>query len=88
LAPSARHKPRARFVVTDQDGTIPWPSSKDLYFFDTRMISSWQIFANGERWELLNAGKISHYAAGIVLTNQNKPTSASVPNMRRYRSYR
>jgi hypothetical protein len=52
------------------------------------MISSWQIFANGERWELLNAGKISHYAAGIVLTNQNKPTSASVPNMRRYRSYR
>jgi glycogen debranching enzyme-like protein len=43
-------------MITDRDGQIPWPSDKGLYFFDTRLISSWSIYANGENWELLNAG--------------------------------
>jgi glycogen debranching enzyme len=62
------------FLVTDQDGHIPWPTNKGLYFFDTRMISSWQIFANGKSWELLNASNISHYAARIFLTNPSIST--------------
>ncbi len=43
-------------LITDRDGQIPWPSDKGLYFYDTRVISSWNIYANGEPWQLLNAG--------------------------------
>ena len=47
-------------LITDPDGQIPRPSDKGLYFFDTRMVSSWNIYANGESWQLLNAGNITH----------------------------
>jgi glycogen debranching enzyme len=57
-------------LITNQDGQIPWPSDKGLYFFDTRLISSWRIYANGEPWDLLNAGAITHYASRIFLTNR------------------
>jgi len=57
-------------LITDRDGQIPWPSDKGLYFFDTRLISSWSIYANGENWDLLNAGNIAHYAVRIFLTNR------------------
>jgi N-terminal domain of (some) glycogen debranching enzymes len=57
-------------LITDRDGQIPWPSDKGLYFFDTRLISSWSIYANGVNWDLLNAGNITHYAARIFLTNR------------------
>ena len=56
-------------LITDPNGQIPWPSDKGLYFFDTRLISSWNIYANGEHWDLLNAGNISYYASRIFLTN-------------------
>ena len=58
-------------LVTDQDGTITWPSEKGLYFLDTRIISNWAIYANGETWQLLNGGPISYYAARIYLTNKS-----------------
>ena len=57
-------------LVTDPDGSITWPSDKGLYFLDTRVISHWAIYANGESWELLNGGPISYYAARIFLTNK------------------
>lgn len=34
------------------------------------MISAWTIYANGELWDLLNGGAITHYAARIFLTNR------------------
>jgi len=58
-------------LVTDPDGTITWPSEKGLYFLDTRIISSWAIYANGEPWQLLNGGPISYDAARIFLTNKS-----------------
>jgi glycogen debranching enzyme len=58
-------------LVSEPDGQINWPSDKGLYFFDTRLISSWTIFANGEPWNLLNGGAITHYAARTYLTNRN-----------------
>jgi glycogen debranching enzyme len=58
-------------LVTDPDGTITWPSEKGLYFLDTRMISNWAIYANGEPWQLLNGGPIEYYAARIFLTNKS-----------------
>jgi len=58
-------------LVTDPDGTITWPSEKGLYFLDTRIISNWAIYANGEPWQLLNGGPIDYYAARIFLTNKS-----------------
>jgi glycogen debranching enzyme len=57
-------------LISEQDGQINWPSEKGLYFFDTRIVSSWAIYANGEPWELLNGGAISYYASRIFLTNR------------------
>src|SRR5262249_60602665 len=56
-------------LVTGLDGQIAWPSEKGLYFLDTRIISSWAIYANGEPWELLNGGPSYHYSARNFLTN-------------------
>src|SRR5215831_116018 len=61
-------------LISELDGRINWPSEKGLYFLDTRVISSWAIYANGEPWELLNGGAITHYAARIFLTNRGFPT--------------
>jgi glycogen debranching enzyme len=57
-------------LLTEEDGQINWPSEKGLYFLDTRVVSSWAIYANGEPWELLNGGAISYYASRIFLTNR------------------
>ena len=57
-------------LISEEDGQIKWPSERGLYFFDTRVVSSWTIYANGEPWELLNGGAISYYAARIFLTNR------------------
>ena len=68
-------------LVTDPDGTITWPSEKGLYFLDTRIISNWAIYANGESWQLLNGGPISYYAARIYLTNKSILTEdGSIPS--------
>jgi glycogen debranching enzyme len=61
-------------LVTEPDGQITWPSEKGLYFLDTRVISNWAIYANGEPWELLNGGPVYYDAARIFLTNRAIPT--------------
>lgn len=63
-------------LVTDRDGQIHWPSDKGLYFLDTRIISSWQIYANGVPWDLLSAADVSHYALRIFLTNRAVATES------------
>jgi hypothetical protein len=65
-------------LVSEPDGQISWPSEKGLYFFDTRVISSWMIYANGEPWELLNGGAITHYASRTYLTNRRVPTISGI----------
>ena len=57
-------------LVTESDGQINWPSDKGLYFFDTRVISAWSVYANGTPWDLLNGGAVNFDAARIFLTNQ------------------
>ena len=63
-------------LISDPDGQINWPSERGLYFLDTRVISSWTVYANGESWELLNGGPITYYAARIFLTNHSIATEA------------
>lgn len=61
-------------LLTEPDGQISWPTQKGLYFFDTRLISSWRIYANGEEWDLLNSGSVTHYASRVFLINRTIPT--------------
>lgn len=61
-------------LITDPDGEVEWPSDKGLYFLDTRVISAWAIYANGEPWELLNGGAVTADIARIHLTNRAFPT--------------
>jgi glycogen debranching enzyme-like protein len=49
-------------LVSEPDGQINWPSEKGLYFLDTRVISSWTIYANGEPWELAARSPTTHRA--------------------------
>ena len=57
-------------MVTESDGQIVWPSDKGLYFFDTRLISAWAVYANGTPWDLLNGGAVNFDSARIFLTNR------------------
>jgi hypothetical protein len=47
-------------LVTAPDGQVSSPSVRGLYFRDTRVINAWSIYANGEPWDLLNGGAITH----------------------------
>ena len=66
------------FLVTGQDGQIIWPTHQGLYACDTRLVSSWQIYANGEPWDLLNSGNIAHFAAKIYLVNRSFATETGL----------
>src|SRR6201998_3872849 len=57
-------------LLTETDGRVNWPSKGGLYFRDTRVISAWAIYANGELWDLLNGGAVAPPAARIFLTNR------------------
>src|SRR5450432_4095185 len=57
-------------LVTEPDGQVAWPSERGLYFRDTRVISAWAIYANGEPWDLLNGGAVAYHAARIFQTNR------------------
>src|SRR5260370_11538159 len=58
-------------LISEEDGQINWPSDKGLYFLDTRVVSSWRIYANGEPWEMLNGVAIRYYASRVFLTNHS-----------------
>src|SRR6185312_1239089 len=57
-------------LLTEPGGEINWPSKGGLYFRDTRVISAWAIYANGELWDLLNGGAVAPPAARIFQTNR------------------
>jgi hypothetical protein len=63
--------PPRTLLISEPDGQINWPSERGLYFLDTRVVSSWAVYTNGETWELLNGGAITYYAARIFLTNRS-----------------
>ena len=60
--------------AAEPDGQVTLEGNKGLMFFDTRLISSWRIYANGAGWELLNGAAITHFAARVFLTNARIPT--------------
>jgi glycogen debranching enzyme len=63
-------------MVSDPDGQILAEGLKGLYFLDTRLISSWALFADGVQWKLLNGGALAASAAQVYCTNPQILTSA------------
>jgi glycogen debranching enzyme len=57
------------FMVTDLNGEIAAESEQGIFAGDTRFVSYYAVFANGEPWTRLTASPISHYAARVYLTN-------------------
>ena len=57
------------FMVTDLSGEIEPRSEQGVFFRDTRFVSSYRIFANGQPWLLLSSGTPTHYLARIQLVN-------------------
>lgn len=55
--------------IADPDGQLSGHSGLGLLFRDTRLISTWSLFANGTQWELLNGAPLTHFAARIYLAN-------------------
>ena len=62
-------------MVSDPDGQILTVGQKGLYFLDTRLISSWAMFADGVQWKLLNGGALAASAAQVYCTNPTVLTS-------------
>jgi glycogen debranching enzyme len=62
-------------MVTRPDGQITEEGPMGLYFLDTRLISVWALYANGEPWTLLNGGNIAAFAATVYATNQSVRTA-------------
>jgi glycogen debranching enzyme len=56
-------------LLTEPDGQINWPSDKGMLFFDTRVLSAWSVYANGEPWDLLSGGASTYDTARLFLTN-------------------
>src|SRR6266481_4619481 len=57
-------------LLTETDGRVNWPSKCGMYFRDTRVISAWAIYADGELWDLLNGGAVAPHVARIHQTNR------------------
>lgn len=56
-------------LFTEYDGQMDGASEKGLYHCDTRLLSRWNIYANGAPWRLLDAGAIAHNAELVYLLN-------------------
>ncbi|MDT7950717.1 MAG: glycogen debranching N-terminal domain-containing protein [Acetobacteraceae bacterium] len=61
-------------LITEPDGQITWSTDKGLYFFDTRVVSGYAVYANGAAWDLLNSGAPAHFGAKVFLTNKAFPS--------------
>lgn len=58
-------------LLTEPDGQIISGSQKGLYFQDTRLISNWTIFADGEPWDLLSSGALRSFSMQVCLANRS-----------------
>src|SRR5262245_33798462 len=57
------------FMVTAPDGQILADSEQGVFVDDTRFVSYYALFANGQPWRLLTSATVSYYAARFHLTN-------------------
>src|SRR5260370_27082887 len=57
------------FVLSEPDGCITANTDQGIYSRDTRYVSNYEIFLDGERWILQNSGAVEYYASRAYLTN-------------------
>jgi glycogen debranching enzyme len=62
------------FMVTDLDGAISGESDQGIFAGDTRFVSHYALFANGEPWTRLTGSVVAYYAARVYLVNRAFPT--------------
>jgi glycogen debranching enzyme len=66
------------FMVTDLRGEIAAESDHGVFSDDTRFVSYYALFANGEPWVLLTSATSTYYAARVHLTNRRFKTEDGV----------
>ena len=57
------------FALCEPSGCITADTDQGIYSRDTRYVSNYDIFADGERWILQNSGAVTYYAFRAYLTN-------------------
>src|SRR5262249_42916343 len=57
------------FMVTEPNGQIIADSDQGVFADDTRFVSYYAVFANGQPWQLLTSSTVTYYAARFQLTN-------------------
>jgi len=57
------------FVLSEPDGSITAYTDQGFYSHDTRYVSNYEFYADGERWVLQNSGAIAYYASRAYLFN-------------------
>lgn len=57
------------FVLSEPDGSISAYTDQGFYSRDTRYVSKYEFYADGERWVLQNSGAIAYYASRAYLVN-------------------
>src|SRR5438128_11501680 len=62
------------FMVTELNGEIAADSEQGMFAGDTRFVSYYALFANGEPWTRLTGSAVSHYAARVYLVNRSFAT--------------
>lgn len=66
------------FMVTDQNGEISEDTEQGIFSVDTRFLSHYRIFANGDRWNRLTSSEVAYNAARVYLTNRNLETEEGI----------
>ena len=61
------------FMVTDLNGEISPESEQGVFSSDTRFISKYKVYANGQPWVRLSSSASTYYSALVYLTNQALP---------------
>lgn len=57
------------FVLSEPDGSVTADTDQGFYCRDTRYISNYEFYADGEHWVLQNSGAIAYYASRAYLFN-------------------
>jgi glycogen debranching enzyme len=57
------------FVLAEPDGSITPHTDQGIYSRDTRYVSSYSLFADGQRWMLQNSGAVAYFAFRAYLIN-------------------
>jgi glycogen debranching enzyme len=57
------------FMVTQQDGQISSEGEQGVFSNDTRFVSYYAIFADGQPWVRLNSATTAYYSSLVYLTN-------------------